>query len=311
VRIGLDIGGTKIRGVVLDDDGSVRASVRHATGFGASAVIDTAFTVVQQLSERVGLDCSQFSSIGVGIPGTVDIHTGRVTHAVNLGIVDIELGEALSVRTGAPVRVENDVNAAAMGAYHLVGGSAESMVYLNLGTGLAAGIVLGGELWRGTRGAAGEIGHIPIDPRGVVCACGQRGCLETVASGSAVARLWPEGREPSIRALFDAADHGEPPALKARRVLVENVASALRIIVLTLDVELIVIGGGMSSLGEELLAAVCGVLKRWELESPFLAALDIPGRIRFASAGSDMAAVGAALVGRGGHTLPETLEAAR
>jgi glucokinase len=307
VRIGLDIGGTKIRGVVLGDDGTVRASVRHPSGFGAGQVVDTAFAVVEHLAERMGVTSEEFESIGVGIPGTVDIDTGRVTHAVNLGIVDVELGEQLAARSGALVRVENDVNAAALGAYYLIGDGARSMAYLNLGTGLAAGLVLDGELWRGTRGAAGEIGHIPVDPRGALCACGQRGCLETVASGSAVARLWPEGRGSSIRELFDAADRGEESAIAARRTFVDNVASAVRIIVLTLDVELIVIGGGVSSLGEELLTAVRGVLRRWERDSPFLAALEIPGRIRLSAAGSDTAAVGAAIVGRGAHAVPAAL----
>ena len=89
-----------------------------------------------------------------------------------------------------PVRVENDVKAAAFGAYALRGGSSGSMAYLNLGTGIAAGIVADGELWRGARGTAGEVGHISVDPNGPLCRCGQRGCIEAFAGGGAIAERW-------------------------------------------------------------------------------------------------------------------------
>ena len=89
-----------------------------------------------------------------------------------------------------------------MGAFHLLGRpDTHSMAYLNLGTGLAAGLVLNGALWRGSRGTAGEIGHIPVDPNGALCSCGQRGCLEMVASGSAVARQWPTDHPDPARAV--------------------------------------------------------------------------------------------------------------
>ncbi len=144
------------------------------------------------------------------------------------------------------MRVENDVNAAALGAFHLLEKVPEhSMAYLNLGTGLAAGLVLGGRLWRGSRGVAGEIGHIPVDPAGPICPCGQRGCLELMASGSAIAREWPTDDPMPVRALFTAADAGDPLAIEVRTRFVENVAAAVRILVLTVDVDSVVIGGGL------------------------------------------------------------------
>lgn len=295
MRLGIDIGGTKTEGVVLYDDGTTGPSLRLPTAFGADAVLETAMHAIGTLAARVP---TAFTSIGVGIPGTVDADTGRVVHAVNLGIENLELGSALADRLGMAVTVENDVKAAALGAHHLLGGVG-SMAFLNLGTGLAAGLVLDGRLWRGATGVAGEIGHIPVDPDGPLCPCGQRGCLETVASGSAVARQWPGEHTSPVRALFGAAAGGDLRAVEVRDRLVENIAASVRIVVLTVDVELVVIGGGLSSLGEELLTAVRRVLVRWEGESPFLAAQRLPDRIVLAPHGANIAAIGAALVGMG------------
>lgn len=296
LRIGIDIGGTKTDAVALAADGTVAAEHRLATGFGAAAVLDSAETAVRALADALQTTPEAFATIGVGIPGAVDRVTGRVAHAVNLGLEDLDLGGELSARLGRPVRVENDVNAAALGAWQsLGGGSSDSMAYLNLGTGLAAGLVLGGRLWRGARGVAGEIGHIPVDPAGAVCPCGQRGCLELAASGSGLARSWAGGD--SVGDLFLAAGAGDPEALAVRDRLVEHVAAAVRLLVLTVDPDRVVIGGGLSSLGEELLGAVRAVLRGWAADSGFLAMLDLPDRVEVLPREFPAAAVGAALVG--------------
>ena len=182
----------------------------------------------------------------------VDSDSGHVAHAVNLGLERLELGGELAGRLGVGVRIENDVKAAAVGAYHLMGLDG-TMAYLNLGTGLAAGIVMNGRLWRGADGIAGEIGHIPVDPNGVVCACGQRGCLETVASGSGVARQWRTDDPLPVRSLFAAAADGDPGAKAIKARLAAGIASAVRVLVLTVDVDSVVIGGGLSHLGDRLL----------------------------------------------------------
>lgn len=296
LRIGIDIGGTKTDAVALAADGTVVAEHRLATGFGAAVVLDSAETAVRALATATGGDLAGFATIGIGIPGAVDRTTGRVAHAVNLGLEDLDLGGELSRRLGRPVRVENDVNAAALGAWQALGGGAsDSMAYLNLGTGLAAGLVLGGRLWRGARGVAGEIGHIPVDPAGPVCPCGQRGCLELAASGSGLARSWPGGD--SVRDLFTTAAAGDADAVAVRDRLVEHVAAAVRLLVLTVDPDRVVIGGGLSSLGAELVDAVRAVLGRWAASSGFLAMLDLPDRVEVLPVGFPAAAVGAALVG--------------
>lgn len=299
LRIGIDIGGTKTDAVALAPDGTVAAEHRLPTGFGAAAVLDSAETAVRALATALSTTPEAFSTVGVGIPGAVDRVTGRVAHAVNLGLEDLDLGGELSLRLGRPVRVENDVNAAALGAWQaLGGGSSDSMAYLNLGTGLAAGLVLGGRLWRGARGVAGEIGHIPVDPAGAVCPCGQRGCLELAASGSGLARSWAGGD--SVGDLFLAAAAGDAEAVAVRDRLVEHVAAAVRLLVLTVDPDRVVIGGGLSSLGEELLGAVRAVLSGWAAGSGFLAMLDLPDRVEVLPREFPAAAVGAALVGAAG-----------
>ena len=298
LRIGIDIGGTKTDAVAIAPSGEIVERLRLPTGFGPGAVVDTAVAAVTSLATATGTEVTGFTSIGIGIPGAVDPATGRVTHAVNLGLEGLELGAELSRRLGRPVRIDNDVNAAALGAFHLLEKHEHaSMAYLNLGTGLAAGIIIDGRVWRGSRGTAGEIGHIPVDPNGPECPCGQRGCLEMLASGSAIARQWPTDDPKPARALFAAAAAGDPAAIEVRQRFVENVAAAVRILVLTVDVDSVVIGGGLSSLGPVLLDEVRAVLASWEAESAFLSSTHLSERIAIVPVDFPAAAVGAALVG--------------
>ena len=306
MRLGLDIGGTKIDAVAVDDDGGSPRPVhrvRLASGFGAAEVLDNAVEAATRLSALAGVPLSRVASVGVGVPGVVDASTGRVGHAVNLGLVDTALGDELGRRLGAPVRVENDVNAAALGAWHTMSLQG-SVAYLNLGTGLAAGLVLDGRVRRGAHGAAGEIGHVPVDPAGAWCACGQRGCLETVASGSAAARLWPTTALHPARALFDAADAGDHVAAQARRTLVDGVAQAVRLLALTVDVQTIVVGGGMSALGDELMGPVRESLADQAAASSFIASLELASRLVPLPAGLPVAAVGAAMAGTAADPVP-------
>ena len=296
MRLGIDIGGTKTDAVAVDEHGALTQRVRLATGFGHTEVVETAVAAVTRIGELTGLTPGGFQSIGIGVPGMVDTASGHVAHAVNLGLDRLELGGMLAGRLGVGVRVENDVKAAALGAYHLLGLSG-TMAFLNLGTGMAAGIVVDGRLWRGSTGIAGEIGHLPVDPQGALCACGQRGCLETVASGSGVARQWPTDDPLPVRAVFAAAAGGDPAARAITDRLAVGIAAAVRALVLTVDPATVVIGGGLSHLGVRLLGDVHEVLHGWERSSPFLASLDLAARVRLVPEGTPVAALGAALVG--------------
>ncbi len=296
MRLGIDIGGTKTDAVAVDDGGALAQRVRLATGFGHAAVVETAVTAVARIGELTGLAVGSFSSIGIGIPGMVDSDSGQVAHAVNLGVESLALGGELAGRLGVGVRVENDVKAAALGAFHVLGLDG-SMAYLNLGTGMAAGIVVDGCLWRGATGVAGEIGHLPVDPAGALCRCGQRGCLETVASGSGIARQWRTDDPLPARALFAAAADGDREARVIAARLAEGIAAAVRVLVLTVDVDTVVIGGGLRHLGDRLLSDVHEVLDGWARTSPFLASLALSRRVRLVPEGTPVAALGAALVG--------------
>jgi predicted NBD/HSP70 family sugar kinase len=294
--MGIDIGGTKTEAVTVSDEGNVVDRVRLATGFGPEAVIASTIDAVGRLSAASGLE--RFASIGVGIPGAVDAANGRVSHAINLGLERLDLGAQLAARLGTPVRVENDVNAAALGAFHLFEQPAgASMSYLNLGTGLAAGLVLRGELWRGARGGAGEIGHILVDPSGPIDLDGQRGGLEAMASGSGIARQWAHVDGNAVSAVLDAAEAGDERGIEIRRRLYEGVAHSVRILVLTVDVDLVVIGGGISGLGERVMGGVREILDAWSAQSPFIDSLGLAERIRLLPAGAPVAALGAAHLG--------------
>lgn len=295
MRLGLDIGATKTLGLVLDDTGAIRAEVREPTEPGADGVVRTAARVVDALRASAGTALD--GPVGVGIPGLVDVERGTVKHAVNLGLNGdwVPLGDLLGERLGLPVVIENDVNAASLGAAALSG--EEDLVYLSIGTGLAAGLVLDGRLRRGVHGAAGEIGHVPVDPSGAVCQCGQRGCLETIASGSALAEAWPANDLPPAQALFAAAREGQARAIAVRDRFATGVADAVRVLCLAVDPASIVIGGGVSQLGEELREAVSAALRDQAVGSPFLASLELASRLRVVPAGHPVAAVGAALVG--------------
>jgi glucokinase len=299
MAVGLDIGATKILGVVIEADGTVIAQSRQHTLPGGDGVLDSAMAVLGSLA--IALDGVLPSHIGIGIPGIVDRDRGAVSHAVNLGLSGdwFPLAGRLADRTGATVVVENDLNAATWGAHVLSG--ADDLAYLSLGTGLAAGFVLSGKLRRGAHGAAGEIGHVPVDPAGMPCSCGQSGCLELRASGSALSAAWPAvGEAPPAVTLFAAAAAGNPEAVAARDRFAAGVADAVRMLGLAVDPDAIIIGGGVSHVGEPLLAAVTGALRAQAATSPFLAALDLPSRVRLLPGQVPVGAVGAALIGNAG-----------
>ena len=301
LSVGLDIGGTKILGVLLGPDGVVRGSLRLPTTRGVTGVVATAASVVRALTDEAGILPSNLAGVGVGVPGVVDPATGTVAHGVNLAFsgAPTPLAQLLSAElAGLRVRLENDLNVAALGAAEAIGASAD-LAFLALGTGLAAGLLLDGRLRRGAFGAAGEIGHIPYVANGPLCACGQRGCLELYASGASLDARWSGSDDvPAPVALFAAAASGDPEAVALRDDFAVAVAAAIRILVLTTDVGWVVLGGGVSELGAPLLEAVVRVLSAQAAESEFLAALRIGERVGLAPLGIPVAAIGAALLVR-------------
>lgn len=292
--VGLDVGGTKIDAVCIGEDNRVSSRVRLATGHGVSGVVASIGSALEALMIEEGR--REISSLGIGIPGIVSPGTTLVRHSVNLGVDELDLALALAHVTDAPIRVENDVKAAALGAYALRE-ERSSMAYLNLGTGVAAGIVVAGELWSGARGGAGEVGHLSVDPNGPLCKCGQRGCVEALCGGAAVAARWQTDAPLPVLDLFDAADAGDALALEIRSQLALGIAGGIRALALTVDVETIVLGGGVSALGNRLEALVREQLRNEGANSAFLASLALDERMELLPPGSAAAALGAALIG--------------
>ncbi|WP_460797743.1 ROK family protein [Microbacterium sp. GXF0217] len=295
MRVGLDVGGTKTDAVAVTADGEIVARVRRPTGWGDDAVITSILASVESVVQEAGLAATELESVGVGIPGLVEAGTGRVLHAVNLGVESLDIAARAGRMLNVPIAVENDVKAAALGAAALRGDGA-SMAYLNLGTGVAAGIVADGKIWRGAHGTAGEVGHISVDPGGRMCGCGQRGCVETLCGGGALAKAWGRPGALPVRDIFDAADAGDPLALSLRADLARGAAAAVRILVLSVDVETVVIGGGLTALGERLHADIIAALRREADGSAFMRSLRLDKRIELLPSGSPAAALGAALV---------------
>jgi predicted NBD/HSP70 family sugar kinase len=182
------------------------------------------------------------------------------------------------------------------------------MAYLNLGTGIAAGVVRHGRLWRGVHGTAGEVGHISVDPNGPLCRCGQRGCIEALAGGASIARRWGGPAALPVLAMMDAADAGDERAQGLRRDLMTGVAAAVRILVLALDVDVVVVGGGLSALGDRLMEGVVAQLDASAETSAFMRSLRLRERVEPLPAGSPAAAFGAALVGAGAASAHTTTQ---
>jgi len=259
-------------------------------------VIDGVVAAVAELQEQLGVPVQAICSIGIGIPGLIDSTEGIVLHAVNLGIEALHLAGRVQEALGIPCFVENDVKAAALGAASLRADT-EPMAYLNLGTGVAAGLILDGRIWRGARGTAGEVGHLVVDPQGRLCGCGQRGCIETMCGGGALAKAWGRGGALPVLDILDAADAGDAAAVVLRTDLFRGAAAALRALVLSADVETVVIGGGLTALGPRIEPGIREQLRRDAANSPFLQSLRLDERIELLSSGSPVAAIGAALLG--------------
>jgi len=299
VRIGVDVGGTKVRAAAVEVAGGdeaprVVAQVVLPTLRGPDGVLATVGTAYERLlGEIVGH--RPVVSVGVGIPGTVA--GGTVSHAVNLGLdgTPFDLATALRPRLGsAPVVVENDVNAAAWGAAQWLRrhGGGDDLAVLNVGTGLAAGLVLDGLLRRGSRGMAGEVGHLVTDPAGPPCPCGKSGCLELYASGGGLARRWGG----TAAQLLAAARAGDAAAGRVRDDLVAGLAQAVRILVQVTDVPDVVLTGGLVTATPEVTDAVVAHLRDRHADSAFERALAVHERVRRLPADFPAGAVGAALL---------------
>lgn len=276
VSVGIDVGGTKILGVVVDHDSpdKLLASQRVDTPRGPAAVLDAVEAMVWALSAAPELGTQPVSGVGVGVAGLVD-RNGVLQMGPHLPSLRQEPVRAdLTKRLGLPVAVDNDATCAAW-AEHRAGAArgVDDSVCVALGTGIGAGIVAGGEVLRGAHGFAGEAGHMVVDPSGPICPCGRRGCWERLGSGSGLGRLAREAAEADrlTRALdlaggdmaavqgehvSQAAREGDAQALDLLSRFAWWVAIGLANLVTILDPRVVVIAGGLTEIGDPLMTPV-------------------------------------------------------
>lgn len=308
--IGIDIGGSSVEAVTRDGTGQIidryhlPERLQGGSHIAASAV--TAFRA---------LDPTHCVAVGIGVPGQVDPTTGLVRLAVNLGIgpEPFDLVSEIEDVIGLPVAIENDVRAAALGAHEIMtleGSRPDSLALLSIGTGISAGVVVDGVLLRGTHGMAGEVGHVVVDESGPVCRCGQRGCLEAVAAGPAIGRAWPRGdSDGAATALFAAAAAGDPAARKVASRITGHLTTALIWLAAAYDTEVLVLAGGVPSVGEDFLAVVHDQIVQRAASSELAARRLRPEQVTLADALDPPGARGAALLAAR-HSLQERVSPA-
>lgn len=302
--LGVDIGGSSVEAVVTDPDHRVVAHGLGPTdvGSGARIVASAVAAIRQALGEATGA-VEAIAGVGVGVPGQVDAETGVVRFAMNLNIDEagLAVGPAVGEAFGLEVAVENDVRAAAVGAYEVLRhetADLRTLAYLSIGTGISAGVVVDGRLHRGRDGLAGEIGHVVVAEDGPECRCGLRGCLEAVAAGPAISRMWPSGDRRYAQALFRAAAAGDPEATAAAAVLTARLTEAVQWLALAHGADLVVLGGGVGSEGGPLLAAIRDRLSGFAHRSELAGRMAPPERVVAMPTGHPTGAIGAAAVAR-------------
>lgn len=254
MRIGIDLGGTKIEGIAVDDDGGERARLRVGTPAGDyEATLAAVGEVVSGLEQRAG----PARGIGVGIPGALSPATGLVKNANANWLIGRPLDVDLSVRLDRPVRVANDANCFAISeAFDGAGAGAAVVFGVILGTGVGGGIVVRGSVLAGADAIAGEWGHNPLpwpddgERPGPPCYCGKQGCIETFLSGPGLARDYrlTKGADASPTEICNRATAGEPGAVAALERYKGRLARALATVINILDPDVIVLGGGMSNI---------------------------------------------------------------
>jgi glucokinase len=267
--VGIDLGGTQLRVAVADDRGHLKTVVRHPTeaARGRQHVIDRIVVAVAEALEQHGTAARRVRALGIGLPGPVDPAAGLVISPANLpGFKNVPLNRILTRATGIPSFLHHDAHLAALGEHRRgAARGASEVIYVTVSTGIGAGLILRGELYAGAHGIAGEVGHIVVQRDGPLCTCGNRGCLEAIASGTGIARVARESapgtpgsvlhelKRPGAEDVARAARAGDELA----NAILENAGTYLGIAMGTLvnlfNPQLIVLGGSVVNAGAPLL----------------------------------------------------------
>jgi glucokinase len=310
--IGIDLGGTTLKGALISDTGEIIQETRFETQQkGPDALFGQIVQAAVGLRDN-NTGGGRIGGIGVGIPGLVNRKTNRIEVMPNLpALSQIDITTELSRETGLPVILDNDANTAAYGELK-VGAARDrhEVFFVTLGQGIGAGLVINGQIYRGAGGYAGEFGHMTIDPEGIECACGNIGCLETIASGpnivrrtrerlyrdrtSSLSRLAiPRDREFTAEDIAHAAREGDEMA----QVMMERTGMflgiALAAVINLLNVEMVVMGGGVMDAGDLILKPTIKETRRRAFPHSFNGCEIVIARL-----GASAGMIGAALMAR-------------
>ncbi len=309
------MGGTKVAAALVDASGCIHGRVQRPTDTSSpDLTLQSIAAAIEDAIATAGCPRESVRAAGLGIPGKVDPERGIGILSVNLGWRDVPVVERLQAMTGLPCAVENDVKAATLGEFRYgAGRGLQNMIYLNVGTGIAAGIIIAGQLYRGSAGMAGEIGHAVIDRQGPRCKCGARGCSEAVAAGPAIgarARAAAEAGPATIlrqafatrgdrlgaEAVFAAAAEGDQVAASILAEVGAHLAYLVEWLIMSFDPELVVLGGGVFGSGADnvLLQAVRCELEAQSAQSYVVREVFRPERVQATSLGRDTGILGAA-----------------
>ena len=293
--IGVDLGGTNLRIAAVDDQGTLIEKVTLGTKVqrGRDQVLADMCDAIQHLSDKYR-DSAPLVGIGIGVPGIIDMQTGLVRESPNLpDWVDYPARANIEQRLKTVVILENDANVAALGEKWL--GAAKDyadVAMLTLGTGVGGGLVMGGNIWRGANGMAGEFGHTTVEPNGHLCGCGNLGCLEQYASATAMVRLASEAiasnsksklalaassdPEFSAKSLYNLAIQGDEDARGIFRFVGRCLGIVLSAMVNSLNLPIYVIGGGASSAWEAFAPAMYAEMRKRSLVYAALRLIQTP-----------------------------------
>jgi glucokinase len=313
MRGGIDLGGTKVQAVVVDEKSDVVGQARQPTPTtgGPPAVISQMADTMTEAAEAAGVETARLTGIGLGSPGAVDAKEGTVAEARNLPDWDepFPVAAALTELLGCPAYLGNDVSVGVHAEYELgAAKDAESLLGVFWGTGVGGGIILNGKMWVG-RGAAGEIGHMVVKRDGARCPCGRRGCMEAYAGRAAMEvkarKLVKQGEHTDLFKIMEkrgrtrlqsgiwarALDHKDPMAVKLVNRAIEALGAGVASAVNLLDVEMVVIGGGLGTrLGEPYVRRIESAMM------PHLFVNERPPAVVPAALGDLGGAIGAALL---------------
>src|SRR5581483_169807 len=312
----VDLGGTKILAAIVAPNGEIVARAKKSTGKDGRPrpVIDRIAAAVREATHQANVEVGQLRAVGIGAPGPVDAARGVLRTAPNLdGWEDVPLADELSGRLGVPVGLDNDVRVAVLAEQAAgAGRGARNWIAIWPGTGVGGGVVLDGQLWRGTTGSAGELGHITVKAGGPRCGCGAKGHLEALASRTGVvreiARRVKKGHRTSLERLAKGGDvenaksgdlaeayaQGDKETVRALNRAAKYLAIGIASVANTVNPELVVLGGGLvEALGEPFVRRVEKELRG----RPMVAATDAV-RVAQSQLGDDAGIVGAALVAR-------------